>query len=190
MKNSFNRAFGNACLAINAFIRMDVKDLIAFIEALDWANHNTVSVLAGKARLSNYVSHRNIISYSPRWTITPCHTAQASIVYRLSEGEPVQNGNTSNPVGNLVLAAAYVKGRYDRSDLLRRQGQFRIGQGAGIRRLWGRSTDPPGTMDGSALTRLKGNHGWLSLTLIADFSRDAWRASPGPGKILSTGFSV
>ena len=89
MENSLNRAFRNACLAINAFIWVDVKDLITFIKALDWANHNTVGVLACKARLSNYVSHRNIISYSPRWTITPCRMAQASIVYRLSAGEPI-----------------------------------------------------------------------------------------------------
>jgi hypothetical protein len=57
MENRFDRAFGHARLAINALIRMDVKNLVAFIEAFHRANHYAIGVLAAKARFANDVRH-------------------------------------------------------------------------------------------------------------------------------------
>ena len=64
MEDGLNRAFGDACFAVDAFIRVDVKNLVTFVETLDGTNDDAVGVLASKARLGNYMSHRNQISYS------------------------------------------------------------------------------------------------------------------------------
>lgn len=57
VENRLNGAFRNASFAVNAFIGMNVENLIALVEAFDGANNNTVGVFATKARLSNHVSH-------------------------------------------------------------------------------------------------------------------------------------
>jgi hypothetical protein len=57
MENRFHRTFRNACFAVNAFIRVDIEHLLAFVEALHWANHDAVGVLARKTRLTNNVGH-------------------------------------------------------------------------------------------------------------------------------------
>lgn len=57
VEDRLDRALGNARLAIDAFIRMNVEDLVALVEAFDGANNNAVGVFATKARLSNHVSH-------------------------------------------------------------------------------------------------------------------------------------
>ena len=57
VEDCFNRAFRNACLAVNALFWMDVKHLIAFVEALYGANHNTIGITATNTRLSYNVGH-------------------------------------------------------------------------------------------------------------------------------------
>jgi hypothetical protein len=57
VEDGLDRALGNASLTVDALIRMDIEHLLAFVEALYGADDNTVGVLAGEARLRNYVSH-------------------------------------------------------------------------------------------------------------------------------------
>jgi hypothetical protein len=57
VENCFHGAFRNAGFAINAFIRMNIEDLLPFVEAFHWTNDDTVGVLAGKAGLANHVGH-------------------------------------------------------------------------------------------------------------------------------------
>jgi len=57
MENGFHGAFGDAGLAIDAFIRMDVEHLLPFIEALNGADDDTVGVLAGETGFRNDMSH-------------------------------------------------------------------------------------------------------------------------------------
>lgn len=57
MEDRFDWAFGNACFAVDALFRMDIEHLIAFIEALYGANHNTIGITATNTRLSYNVGH-------------------------------------------------------------------------------------------------------------------------------------
>jgi len=57
VEDGFNGAFGNACFAINTLFGVDVEHLIAFVEALYWANDDAIGVFASRARLGNNVSH-------------------------------------------------------------------------------------------------------------------------------------
>ena len=60
VEDRFDGAFGHACFAVDAFVRMDVKNLLAFVEALHRANHHAIGVLAAKARFANDVRHETI----------------------------------------------------------------------------------------------------------------------------------
>ncbi len=57
VEDRFDRALGHAGFAVDAFVRMDVENLLAFVEALHRANHHTIGVLAAKARFANDVRH-------------------------------------------------------------------------------------------------------------------------------------
>ena len=57
VKDGFDGTFGDAGFAVDALIRMDVENLLAFIEALDRANNYAVGVLAAEAGLANNVGH-------------------------------------------------------------------------------------------------------------------------------------
>jgi len=57
MEDRFDGTFGHARFAVDAFFRMNVDHLLAFVETLDWANDHTVCVFAGETGLSNDVSH-------------------------------------------------------------------------------------------------------------------------------------
>jgi hypothetical protein len=57
MENSFHGTLWNACLAVNALVRVNVEHFVAFVEALYRANNNAIGVLATKARLGNDMSH-------------------------------------------------------------------------------------------------------------------------------------
>lgn len=57
VEDGLDRAFGHAGFAIDAFIRMDVEHVSAFVKAFDWADHYAIGVSAAYARLSHNVSH-------------------------------------------------------------------------------------------------------------------------------------
>jgi hypothetical protein len=57
VEDGFNRAFRHASFAVDAFIGMNVQNLLVFVEAFDGANNNAVSVLAPKARGADNVGH-------------------------------------------------------------------------------------------------------------------------------------
>ena len=61
LENSFHWAFWDAGFAVNAFFRMDVKHLIALIEAFHRANDNTIGVLASGARFGDDMCHNLIL---------------------------------------------------------------------------------------------------------------------------------
>jgi hypothetical protein len=63
VENCFYRALWNTCLTVDAFIRMNVKHLVALIKAFDWAHDNTVCVLAGEAGFSNDMRHNRLTPY-------------------------------------------------------------------------------------------------------------------------------
>ena len=51
VEDRFDRAFRHARFAVDAFVRMDVQNLLPFVEAFDRANHDAIGVLAAEARL-------------------------------------------------------------------------------------------------------------------------------------------
>lgn len=57
MKDGLDRTLWNTGFTVNALIRVDVEHFLAFIEALDRANYDTVRVSATVTRLGYYVSH-------------------------------------------------------------------------------------------------------------------------------------
>ena len=57
VENGFHGTFGHTGLTIDTFVRMDVKHLLAFVEALYRANDHTIGVLAGETGLCYYVRH-------------------------------------------------------------------------------------------------------------------------------------
>jgi hypothetical protein len=57
VENGLDGAFGHAGFAIDAFIRMDIEHLIAFVKAFDRADHYAIGVSAAYAGLSHNVSH-------------------------------------------------------------------------------------------------------------------------------------
>jgi hypothetical protein len=62
MENGLDRALGDASLAIDALIGMDVEHLFPFVEALYGANNNAIGIAAAYARLGNNVSHDENLS--------------------------------------------------------------------------------------------------------------------------------
>jgi hypothetical protein len=58
--NRIDWAFWNANGAINAFIRINCKEVRTFAKAIDWTYINTISVLATNAGFSNNVSHGSL----------------------------------------------------------------------------------------------------------------------------------
>jgi hypothetical protein len=52
-----NGTLWHAGFAVNAFIRIDEEHLRAFVETVNRTNHDTIGVLAVKARLGDDVSH-------------------------------------------------------------------------------------------------------------------------------------
>src|SRR5262249_44343138 len=59
VKDRFDWAFRNTGFAVDAFIRMDVQNLLAFVEAFHRAHHHAIGVLAAKARFANNVRHES-----------------------------------------------------------------------------------------------------------------------------------
>ena len=57
VEDGLDGAFGHAGFAIDAFIRMDVEHVCAFVKAFDGADHYAIGVSAAHARLSHNVSH-------------------------------------------------------------------------------------------------------------------------------------
>jgi hypothetical protein len=57
VEDGFDRTFGDAGFAVDAFIGMNVEDFFSFIETFDWANHDAIGVFAPEARLGDNVSH-------------------------------------------------------------------------------------------------------------------------------------
>ena len=57
VKNCFHGTLWNASFAIDAFLRVDVQHLIAFVETLYGADDNAISVFASRAGLGNYMCH-------------------------------------------------------------------------------------------------------------------------------------
>src|SRR5215831_9628531 len=53
VKNSLNWTLGNARLAVDAFLRVDIERLFTLMEALARADDNAVGVLAANARFGN-----------------------------------------------------------------------------------------------------------------------------------------
>jgi hypothetical protein len=52
-------AFRHAGFAVDAFFRMDKQDCFTFVEAFDWANCDTVGVLAVETGFGDNVRHGN-----------------------------------------------------------------------------------------------------------------------------------
>ena len=61
MEDRFHGTFWNARLAVNALFRMDVKHLIALVEAFHGANDNAIGVFASGARFGDDMSHNLIL---------------------------------------------------------------------------------------------------------------------------------
>lgn len=61
MEDRFDRAFWNACFAVDAFVWMDVKHRVGFVEALDWADDDAVGVFAIVAGFGDDVRHGGIL---------------------------------------------------------------------------------------------------------------------------------
>lgn len=57
MKNCFHGTLGDASLAVNALLGVNVQHLFPFVKALDWANDNAICISAADAGLSNNVGH-------------------------------------------------------------------------------------------------------------------------------------
>ena len=60
MEDGFDWAFRNACFAIDALFRVNVKNRRSLVEAFHGAHNNTVGVFAVKARFSDDVCHLEI----------------------------------------------------------------------------------------------------------------------------------
>jgi hypothetical protein len=57
VENGFDRTLRHAGLAIDAFIRVDIEQLLALVEALHGTDHDAVGVFAIETRFSNHMSH-------------------------------------------------------------------------------------------------------------------------------------
>src|SRR5262249_5597013 len=57
-EDRFDRTLRNACLAVDAIIRIDVKHHVVLVETLHRADCDTIGILAVMTRLANSVSHR------------------------------------------------------------------------------------------------------------------------------------
>jgi len=68
MEDRLDGAFGDARFAVDAFIRVDVQHLLAFIETLDRADNNAIGVFAAEAGLSNNVGHWRVLSFGSRYS--------------------------------------------------------------------------------------------------------------------------
>jgi hypothetical protein len=61
MEDRLDWALWYACLAVDAFIGMDVKHLLPFVEAFDGADDYAVRVFASEAGLRHHVSHDSFL---------------------------------------------------------------------------------------------------------------------------------
>jgi len=59
-ENGFDRAFRDACIAIDTAIGVDEQSVRKLVECLNWADGGTVRIFTIKARLSNYIGHGNM----------------------------------------------------------------------------------------------------------------------------------
>ncbi len=57
LEDGFNRALGNARIAIDALVRVDVKDLLAFVKRIDRADDDAIGVFTGEAGFGNDKGH-------------------------------------------------------------------------------------------------------------------------------------
>ena len=57
MEDSFHWTFRNASFTVDALLWVNVKHLIAFVEALYGANNNTIGIAATNTRLGDNVCH-------------------------------------------------------------------------------------------------------------------------------------
>jgi hypothetical protein len=61
MENRFDRTLGDAGFAIDAFIRVDVDDFVAFVETFDGTNDDAIRVLTSETWFADDVCHdRNL----------------------------------------------------------------------------------------------------------------------------------
>jgi len=63
MENSCDWALWHTGFAVNAFFRVNKQNCFTFVETLDRANNNAVSVLAVEAGFSNDMCHGNDLSH-------------------------------------------------------------------------------------------------------------------------------
>tara|TARA_B100000809_G_scaffold62817_1_gene59555 strand:- start:3765 stop:4118 length:354 start_codon:yes stop_codon:yes gene_type:complete len=57
MEDGFDWTLGNACFAVNAFVRVDVKYFVTLVEAFHGADYHAIGVFAAKTGLGNHVRH-------------------------------------------------------------------------------------------------------------------------------------
>jgi hypothetical protein len=57
VEDGFHRTFGDASLAVDAFIGVDVEHQFPFVEAFDGTDHDAIRILASGTRFANNVSH-------------------------------------------------------------------------------------------------------------------------------------
>ncbi len=57
VEDCLDGTLGNACFAVDALFRVDVKHLVTLVEALHWANNDAIGVFASRAGLGNNMSH-------------------------------------------------------------------------------------------------------------------------------------
>ena len=63
-KDGFDRAFGNAGVAVDAGVRINEQFVRQFVEGFDGANRGTIGVFTIDTWLGNYISHL-ILAKSP-----------------------------------------------------------------------------------------------------------------------------
>ncbi len=56
-ENSRLGTFGDAASTIDALIGVDIEHILALVKAIDWANDNTIGMLAASARFGDDISH-------------------------------------------------------------------------------------------------------------------------------------
>jgi len=59
-EDGLDRAFGNACIAVDAAIGVDEQSIRKLVKCLDRADGRTVGVFTIKAWLGNYIRHGNM----------------------------------------------------------------------------------------------------------------------------------
>jgi hypothetical protein len=72
MEDRIYRTLGDTRFAINAFVRVDVEQLLALVEAFDGADDNAVGIFAIEARLTDDMGHETGTPFAagkPGWTV-------------------------------------------------------------------------------------------------------------------------